>query len=70
MNDDAQSAEPKPDAEPKPARKRPWVKPRVRLVEFAKTKGLGTYASVNVYVEGTPGNHGGLNISSYDPNLS
>ena len=59
-----------PRKEPKPKQKRPWIKPRVRLVEFAKTKAYGVQPGSNVYVEGLPGNSGGLNISSYDPNLS
>ena len=49
MNDDTQSAE------PKPKQKRPWRKPRVRLMEFVITKGQGTHPSVNAYVEGLPG---------------
>ena len=41
MNDDAQSAEPKPDAEPKPKQKRPWSKPRLAFIEmdFTRTGG-------------------------------
>ena len=64
MNDDAQSAE------PKPKQKRPWRKPRVRVMEFVITKGFGSHPSVNAYVEGLPGDQGGLNIASYDPNIS
>ena len=63
MNDDAQSAEPK--------QKRPWCKPRVRLVEFAVTKGSILPGNSDIYYEGLPGpSGGGPNPDGYDPNIS
>ena len=53
-----------PRKEPKPKQKRPWRKPTLRLVEFAKTKGAGTKA-------GPLGNEGpNPNSFRYDPNIS
>ena len=59
-----------PCKEPKPKQKRPWRKPRVRLMEFVITKAFGTHPSDNVYVEGALGDQGGPNLASYDPNIS
>ena len=58
-----------PRTEPKPSSKRPWRKPRVRLVEFAATK-ASTFAGDRVFVEGAPGLGGGPNYNGYDPNIS
>ena len=55
--------------EPKPARKRPWRKPRLLLVEFAATKAT-TFAGDRVFVEGATGLGGGPNYNGYDPNIS
>ena len=49
--------------EPKPKQKRPWRKPRVRLVEFAATKG-STNKGANVWTEDA------VHANAYDPNLS
>ncbi len=54
-----------PRTERKPLGKRPWRKPRVRLVEFAATKGAGVRASTTANNEGShPTSH------RYDPNIS
>ena len=58
-----------PRKEPKPKQKRPWIKPRVRLVEFSITKGAD-FAGVRVFVENQPGTFGGINAGGYDPNIS
>ena len=53
---------PPPEAAEGGAR-RPWRKPRLRLVEFTITKGVPDNRAVNTYTEWPPGSH-------YDPNLS
>ena len=53
---------PPPPPEAEGGARRPWMKPRLRLVEFAATEGPPT-ASVNTYTE-LPGG------SRYDPNVS
>ena len=52
-----------PRTERRPSGKRPWIKPRLRLVEFAATKG-GVNAGFNPWTETGSHNFG------YDPNLS
>ena len=61
MNDDAQSAE------PKPKQKRPWIKPRVRLVDFAVTR-AGPVAPGDSYYKPESTLHPAS--TPYDPNLS
>ena len=51
--------------DPKPARKRPWRKPRLLLVEFAATKGAGVTRGNHYYLEGS-----NPLSRAYDPNLS
>ena len=57
MNDDAQSAEPKPDAEPEPKQKRPWSKPRLIFIEMNFIRSGGANAPHINYEDSQPEDH-------------
>ena len=54
-----------PRKERKPSSKRPWRKPRVRLVDFAATKSAGTEPGRRVKFEASDPTD-----TAYDPNIS
>ena len=54
--------------EPKPKQKRPWIKPRLHLVDFAVTESGAPRSGSMVWNEGIPSPLGPA--TAYDPNIS